>query len=114
MGSLQTVLPFKLAATEETLTAQGGLALFGEYLSAMCVGALIGHELPGPGSAAHPSASSLILAVIGVTGRNHNVTGSWSSRSLPVLSANESRVTPTLSSSERCRLASGVGAAQRM
>ena len=25
---VQTVLPFELAATEETLTAQGGLALF--------------------------------------------------------------------------------------
>ena len=64
MGSLQTVLPFKLAATEETLTAQGGLALFGEYLSAMCVGALIGHELPGPGSAAGYAAPAHVLPLV--------------------------------------------------
>lgn len=35
MGSSQTVLPLKLAATDESLTAHGGLALFGEYLRAM-------------------------------------------------------------------------------
>ena len=35
MGVVQTVLPFKLAAAAETLTAQGGLALFGEYLQAI-------------------------------------------------------------------------------
>ena len=34
---VQTVLPFELAATEETLTAQRGLALFGEYLRALGV-----------------------------------------------------------------------------
>jgi hypothetical protein len=28
----QTVLPFKLEATDEQLTAHGGLALFGEFL----------------------------------------------------------------------------------
>jgi len=48
MGSLQTVLPFKLAATDESLTAYGGLALVGEYLRAMGVGELIDHELPLP------------------------------------------------------------------
>jgi hypothetical protein len=33
MGALaQTVLPFKLAATEEMLTANAGLALFGELM----------------------------------------------------------------------------------
>jgi len=41
MGSLQTVLPFKLAATDESLTAYGGLALVGEYLRAMGVGELL-------------------------------------------------------------------------
>jgi hypothetical protein len=35
MAALQTVLPFKLAATDESLTAHGGLALVGEYLRAM-------------------------------------------------------------------------------
>jgi hypothetical protein len=31
-GVSQTVLPFKLAASDESLTAQSGLALVGEYL----------------------------------------------------------------------------------
>ncbi len=63
MGSLQTVLPFKLAATDESLTAHGGLALFGEYLRAMGVGGLLDRELPRPGSAAgyDPSAHALPL-----------------------------------------------------
>jgi hypothetical protein len=52
MGSSQTVLPFKLAASNESLTAHGGLALFGEYLRAMSICGLINLELPGPGSAA--------------------------------------------------------------
>ena len=69
MVPLQTVLPFKLAVTDESLTAHGGLALFGEYLGAMGVGALIDHELPCPGSAAGfaPSAhvSPLVLMLAG-------------------------------------------------
>jgi hypothetical protein len=66
MGALQTVLPFKLAATEEALTAQGGLALFGEYLRAMGVAALIDHELPAPGSVVGymPSAHALPLLLM--------------------------------------------------
>jgi hypothetical protein len=35
MGASQTVLPFKLAASDESLTAHSGLALFGEYAQAM-------------------------------------------------------------------------------
>ena len=66
MGVVQTVLPFKLAATAETLTAQGGLALFGEYLQAMGVCGLIDHELPRPGSAVgyRPSAHVLPLLLM--------------------------------------------------
>jgi hypothetical protein len=30
MGASQTVLPFKLAATDESLTAHSGLMLFGD------------------------------------------------------------------------------------
>lgn len=51
MTFAQTVLPFKLAATDETLTAHAGLAIFGEYLAAMGTRHLINHELPKPGSA---------------------------------------------------------------
>jgi len=66
MAVVQTVLPFKLAATEETLTAQGGLALFGEYLRAMGVCGVIDRELPGPGSAVGycPSAHVLPLTLM--------------------------------------------------
>lgn len=64
MGSLQTVLPFKLAATDESLTAHGGLALFGEYLRAMGVAGLIGHELPRPGSAAGYEPSAHVLPLV--------------------------------------------------
>ena len=64
MGASQTVLPFKLAATDESLTAQSGLALYGEYLRAMSVGVLIDHELPGPGSAAGYSPSVHVLPLV--------------------------------------------------
>jgi hypothetical protein len=66
MGSLQRVLPFKLAATDDSLTAHGGLALFGEYLRAMGVPGLIDDELPRPGSAAgyKPSAHALPLVLM--------------------------------------------------
>ena len=65
MGSLQAALPFKLAATDESLTAHGGLALFGECLRAMKVAGLIGHELPRPDSTAgyEPSTHALPLVL---------------------------------------------------
>ena len=65
----QTVLPFKLAASDELLTAHAELVLFGEYLRAMGIAGLINHELPGAGSAAgyDPSAyvSPLVLMLAG-------------------------------------------------
>src|ERR1039457_2955404 len=64
MGAAQTVLPFKLGATGESLTAHGGLALFGEYLRAMDVGVVIDHELPGPGSAAGYDPSAHVLPLV--------------------------------------------------
>jgi hypothetical protein len=70
MGASQTVLPFKLAASDESLTAHAGLALVGEYLGAMGIASLLDHELPGAGSAAgyHPSAYVLSLALMLVGG----------------------------------------------
>jgi Transposase DDE domain group 1 len=69
MGASQTVLPFKLAVSDESLTAHAGLALVGEYLRAMGIASLVDHELPGAGSAAgyDPSAhvSSLVLMLVG-------------------------------------------------
>ena len=64
MGSLQTGLPFKLAATDESLTAHSGLALIGEYLRAMGVHELIDHELPRPGSAAGYEPSAHVLPLV--------------------------------------------------
>jgi hypothetical protein len=64
MGSLQTVLPFKLAATDESLTAHSGLALIGEYLRAMGVRELIDHELPRPGSATGYEPSAHVLPLV--------------------------------------------------
>jgi hypothetical protein len=44
----QTVLPFKLDTTADTLTAQAGLVLFGEYLPAVGLPSHLDRELPGP------------------------------------------------------------------
>lgn len=51
MTITQTVLPFKLEMTNDTLTSHAGLALFGEYLGAMGISALVDQNLPRPGSA---------------------------------------------------------------
>jgi hypothetical protein len=64
MGSSQTVLPFKLAAMDESLTAHGGLALFGEFLHAFGLCGLIDHELPAPGSVAGYDPSAHVLPLM--------------------------------------------------
>lgn len=46
----QTVLPFKLEATEERLTANAGLALFGEFIRWLGLGRRLTQEMPKPGS----------------------------------------------------------------
>lgn len=60
----QTVLPFKVASTDETLTAQAGLALFGEYCQALGLSRWIDDALPAPGSGAGYAASCHALSVI--------------------------------------------------
>ena len=51
MGTLtQTVLPFKLEATEEMLTANAGLALFGEFIRGLGLQRWLAQEMPKPGS----------------------------------------------------------------
>jgi hypothetical protein len=47
MRASQTVLPFTLTASDESLTAHAGLVLFDEYLGAMDIAGLINHELSG-------------------------------------------------------------------
>ncbi len=44
----QTLMPFKLDSTQDTLTAEAGLVLFGEYLHAMNLPGCLDRDLPGP------------------------------------------------------------------
>ncbi len=60
----QTVLPFKLAATDESLTAHAGLALFGEYYAAMGLDHLVNQQLPKPGSAVGYKPSAFVASLI--------------------------------------------------
>ena len=46
----RTVLPFKLAATEEPMTAQSGLALHGEFIQGLGFHRWLEQEMPKPGS----------------------------------------------------------------
>ena len=64
MGSSRTALQFKLAASNESLTAHAGLALFGEHLRAMTTRGLMNHELRGPGGAAGYDPSAHILPLV--------------------------------------------------
>lgn len=51
MGILaQTVLPFKVEATDEGLTANAGLALFGEFIRGLGFHRWVTQEMPKPGS----------------------------------------------------------------
>ena len=46
----QTVLPFRLAVTDESMTPHAGLVLFGEYVHSLALPRLIDNALPEPGS----------------------------------------------------------------
>ena len=51
MGTLaQTVLLFKLEVTDEMLTANAGLALFGEFVQGLGFTRWLAQEMPQPGS----------------------------------------------------------------
>ena len=60
----QTVLPFKLEMTNDTLTAQAGLALFGEFCQAQQLADLLDAELPAPGSGAGYRPSQFIVPLV--------------------------------------------------
>jgi hypothetical protein len=64
MSIAQTVLPFKLASTDELLTAHAGLAVFGEFIDAMGLAHVVNHELPEPGSARGYQPSAFIEPLI--------------------------------------------------
>ena len=64
MTITQTVLPFKLAATSESLTAHAGLALFGEFLYALGLSGIVDRELPEPGSAKGYKPSAFVSPLV--------------------------------------------------
>lgn len=61
---LQTVLPFKLDSTDETLTAHSGLALFGEYCQGLGLAQWLDQALPTPGSGAGYWPSTHVQALL--------------------------------------------------
>jgi hypothetical protein len=60
----QTVLPFKLEKTEDTITSHAGLALLGEFCVGLGLLDLIDECLPGPGSGAGFKASEYVFPVV--------------------------------------------------
>lgn len=59
----QTVLPFKVEETRETLTAHGGLALLGEFAIGLGFLKWLDRELPPPGSGAGYRGSEYVFAL---------------------------------------------------
>jgi len=65
MGTLaQTVLPFKLEATEELLTANAGLALFGEFVRGLGFSRWLAQEMPKPGSGRGYEADAYVTPLV--------------------------------------------------
>ena len=60
----QTVLPFKLDATDDTMTAQAGLVVFGEFLQSLNLAQEIDRAFGKPGSGAGYRASSYVLPLL--------------------------------------------------
>ncbi len=60
----ETVLPFKLGVTEEKITANGGLALFGEFLISMGLKEKVERIFPEPKSGRGFSAFEYIFALL--------------------------------------------------
>lgn len=60
----QSVLPFKLAATNDSITPHAGLALFAEFLHGLKLPELVDARLPRPGSGAGYAPSKFVLPLI--------------------------------------------------
>jgi hypothetical protein len=60
----QTILPFKLEITQDTITAHAGLALIGEYAHALDLPRTLDRELPGPGSGAGYDPSEFVMPLV--------------------------------------------------
>ncbi len=60
----QTVLPFKVEATEDLLTANAGLALFGEFIRGIGLNCWLAAEMPKPGSARGYEANAFVPPLV--------------------------------------------------
>jgi len=60
----QTVLPFKLEKTNDTITAHAGLALFGEFCVGLGLLDSVDNRLPKPGSGAGFRASEYVYPLV--------------------------------------------------
>jgi len=60
----QTVLPFKLEITKDTMTSHAGLALPGEFLHALDFPRTLDRELPCPGSGAGYDPSEFVMPLV--------------------------------------------------
>jgi len=60
----QSVLPFKLAMSKETVTPHAGLALFGEFLRGLKLPGAVDEALPEPGSGAGYDPSRFVLPLV--------------------------------------------------
>ncbi len=60
----QTVLPFKVEGTDELLTANAGLALFGEFIRGIGLNRWLEVEMPKPGSARGYEANAFVTPLV--------------------------------------------------
>src|SRR5699024_9457919 len=60
----QTVLPFKLEATTEHLTAHAGLALFGEFVHGLGFSRWLAQAMPKPGSGRGYTADAYVEPLV--------------------------------------------------
>nr|WP_281722459.1 hypothetical protein [Nitrosomonas nitrosa] len=64
----QMVLPFKIEATDETLTANAGLVLFGEFVQGLGFKRWLQQEMPKPGSGHSYAATAYVTLLINPAG----------------------------------------------
>lgn len=60
----QTVLPFKLEATQDSITPHAGLALFGEFLSGIKIALAVDAQVPAPGSGRGYAPSRFVVSLL--------------------------------------------------
>ena len=60
----QSVLPFKLEKTKDEISSHAGLALFGEFIHALDLPAILDRRLPGPGSSVGYRPSQFVFPLL--------------------------------------------------